>query len=280
MDPKKIEAILTWPVPCSVHDIQVFLGFANFYRRFIKNYSHLCTPITRLLRKDTKFNFDEDALVSFNALKSAFTTAPILQHFDPSKPSIVETDASDFAIAAVISQHDDNNILHPIAFHSRKLTPSELNYEIYDKELLAIITAFKEWRAYLEGSSHTITVFTDHKNLEYFASTKVLNRRQCRWAEILANYDFTISYRPGPLWGSPMPCRDDLTLRRGVRSRALVPLHFCLRINSLYRHYILRLRLPHFWMILLMLNPKTQFLHHCFLFSTRKNCQIQICFNV
>src|SRR5215471_9510284 len=203
MDPKKVSAIIDWPEPTNVTQLQAFLGFANFYRRFIHSYSQVAAPLTRLLKKDRKFDFDDDARQAFQRLKYAFTTAPVLAHFQPDRPSTIETDASDFAIAAVLSQPDDAGILHPIAFHSCKLTPAELNYEIYDKEMLAIIVAIKEWRAYLEGAAHPFTVYTDHRNLEYFTTTKVLNRRQSRWAELLANYDFTIVYRPGKAMGKP-----------------------------------------------------------------------------
>jgi hypothetical protein len=203
MDPKKVTAIIDWPEPSSVHDLQVFLGFANYYRRFVKNYSKITTPLTRLLQKDRKFVFNDSPRQAFKQLKTAFTTAPILAHYQPDRPSTIETDASDFAIAAVISQPDSNNILHPVAFYSRKLTPPELNYEIHDKEMLAIIVALKIWRAYLEGAAHPFTVYTDHKNLEYFATTKVLNRRQSRWSELLASYDFKIVYRPGKSMGKP-----------------------------------------------------------------------------
>jgi hypothetical protein len=192
MDPKKVSAILDWPEPASVHDVQVFLGLANFYRRFIRGYSKIASPLTRLLQKNCTFEFDASASQAFAQLKAAFTSAPVLAHFHPDRPSTIETDASDFAIAAVISQPDADGVLHPIAFYSRKLTAPELNYEIYDKEMLAIVTALKEWRAYLESAAHPFTVYTDHKNLEYFATTKVLNRRQSRWAELLANYNFTI----------------------------------------------------------------------------------------
>jgi RNase H-like domain found in reverse transcriptase/Integrase zinc binding domain/Chromo (CHRromatin Organisation MOdifier) domain/Integrase core domain len=186
-----------------VRDLQVFLGFANFYRRFIRGYSQVAGPLTRLLQKDRPFAFDEAARQTFRQLKTAFTSAPVLAHFHPDRPSTLETDASDYAIAAVLSQPDANNILHPVAFYSRKLTPAELNYEIHDKEMLAIIVAVKEWRAYLEGASHPFVVCSDHRNLEYFTTTKVLNRRQSRWAELLANYDFKIIYRPGTTMGKP-----------------------------------------------------------------------------
>jgi len=116
---------------------------------------------------------------------------------------LIETDASDFAIGAVLSQRDDEGRLHPVAFHSRKFQPAEINYEIHDKELLAIVDAFKHWRRYCEGATHQIQVFSDHQNLEYFTTTKVLNRRQARWAQELAGIDFRIYYRPGTQNGKP-----------------------------------------------------------------------------
>jgi hypothetical protein len=112
---------------------------------------------------------------AFAILKERFTTAPILAHFSPQEPVIVETDASDFALGAVLSQKDHEGRLHPVAFHSRKFTPAEINYEIHDKELLAVVDAFKRWRRYLEGAQHQVQVFSDHENLEYFTTTKVLN---------------------------------------------------------------------------------------------------------
>jgi hypothetical protein len=115
----------------------------------------------------------EKALVN---LKECFTTAPILIHFKCKCQCIVETDASDFALGAVLSQKEDDDMLHPIAYHSRKFSPAEINYEIHDNELLAVVDSFKIWRRYLEGALLTVLVYTDHQNLEYFSTTKVLNR--------------------------------------------------------------------------------------------------------
>ena len=130
-------------------------------------------------------------------MKDLVTTSPILAHFDHSKRSYVEVDSSDYVHGGVLSQPDDKGILHPVAFFSRKLSPAECNYEIYDKELLAIISAFEHWRPELEGTEIPIKVLTDHKALEYFMSTKKLTRRQARWALDLANYNFEIEYQPG-----------------------------------------------------------------------------------
>lgn len=197
MDPEKVRAIQEWETPGTVKDLQSFLGFANFYRRFIQGYSKITAPLTELTKKEQKYQWTPAAQEAFNELKRQFTTAPILATFDPEKKIIVETDASDRAIGACISQPDEQGRYHPIAFHSRKFTGPELNYDIHDKELLAIIEAFKSWKVYLMGPAHTVEVYTDHKNLLYFTTTKDLNRRQVRWSEFMSQFDYIISYRQG-----------------------------------------------------------------------------------
>ena len=127
----------------------------------------------------------------------------MLAHFDPTKQVIIETDTSDFAIGTVLSQRDEENRLHHVAFHSRKFQSGEINYEIHDKELLAVVDVFKHWRCYCKGATHQVQVFSDHQNLEYFTTTKVLNRRQARWAQELAGIDFRIYYRPDTQNGKP-----------------------------------------------------------------------------
>ncbi|MBW0572709.1 hypothetical protein O181_112424 [Austropuccinia psidii MF-1] len=148
MDQAKIQKILNWPPPRNLKALQSFLGFANFYRCFIKNYLKKISSLTSLLKKDSRFPHNEEALRQFHQLKEAFTIAPILSHFDPSLPTIVETDASDYALCAVLSHISDSG-KNPIAFDSCKLLPSELNHEIHDKELLGIVWALKLWRAFL-----------------------------------------------------------------------------------------------------------------------------------
>jgi hypothetical protein len=129
-------------------------------------------------------------------MKLAITSAPILRHFDPSLKCHVEVDSSDYTNGGILSQ-EHNGTLHPVAFFSRKLSPAECNYEIYDKELLAIVTAFEEWRPELVGTEQPIEVLTDHKALEYFMTTKKLTRRQARWALMLSEYNFEITYIKG-----------------------------------------------------------------------------------
>ena len=199
MDKGKVDVILAWPAPRNVKELQSFLGFANFYRRFIDNYSGIVKALTSLLKKEAIYEWSEDCENSFQVLKKAFTEAPVLRHYDPEDPIVLECDASDYAIAGILSQYDANEELRPIAFYGRTMIAAELNYDIYDKELLAIVECFRLWRQYLEGAKHTIQVFTDHNNLQYFTTTKQLSRRQARWSEQLANFDFTITYRLGNL---------------------------------------------------------------------------------
>jgi hypothetical protein len=212
MDEAKIKIIQDWPEPKKVRDIQSFLGFANFYRRFIYDYSDIVVPLTRLTRKASKWNFDQSCRLAFDSLKKAFTTAPVLTHWIPEAQIIVETDASDYALAAILSIVTVDDQVHPVAFHSRTFSPAELNYDTHDKELLAIFDAFKIWRHYLEGAPLPIDVVTDHKNLEYFSTTKVLTRRQARWSEFLSQFNLIVRFRPGKLGTKP----DALTRRWDV----------------------------------------------------------------
>jgi len=143
MDPTKTDAVSVWPTLTTLKAVQAFLGFANFYRRFIVGFSDIVIPLIHLTCKDTPFTWGPDHMKAFETLKTAFTQAPILAHFNPDNPIVVETDGSDYAIAMIISQiSPDNGNIHPISFYSCSMQPVELNYEIYDKELLAIFEAF------------------------------------------------------------------------------------------------------------------------------------------
>jgi len=187
MDPSKVETVKAWPPPKNLRDVRALLGFANFYRRFVKGYSKVVEPLTWLTRKGQPFKWETKQQESFDGLKTSFTTALILRRFDHHRNIVVETDASDFVSAAVLSQYDDEGTLHPVAFFSKKHSPAECNYEIYDKELMAIVRAFEEWRAELQSVENPISFLTDHKNLEYFTMTKLLNHRQARWRSFSPN---------------------------------------------------------------------------------------------
>lgn len=197
MDPDKVSTVVHWKTPTCLTDVQSFIGFGNFYRRFIRNFGTIIAPLVALTKKGTPFAWSSSCQLAFDQLKKAFTEAPVLKPFDWNREVIVETDASDYVSAGVLSQPDDDGIIHPVAFFSKKHSATECNYEIYDKELLAIVRCFEEWRPELEGASSPIKVITDHRNLEYFMTTKLLNRRQARWSEFLSRFNFKIVYRPG-----------------------------------------------------------------------------------
>ncbi|KAG5722531.1 hypothetical protein E4T56_gene2919 [Termitomyces sp. T112] len=142
MDPAKVDAILNWPSPWNV-------------------------------KEDTPWDWDSKCQSVFLLLKKAFTSAPVLHHFDPSLLIMLKCDASDYAITGILSQSNSGGKdLHPVAFYTQSIIPVELNYDIYNKKLLAIIKAFYQWRAYLKGSPHHIQVYSDHKNLQYFTTMK------------------------------------------------------------------------------------------------------------
>ena len=194
VDPRKIITIKDWPAPTTVPEVRSFLGLASYYRKFVQGFSAIATPLTALLHKDKEFQWNTPEQEAFEMLKEKLTTAPVLLLPDPTKPFTVTTDASDFAIGAVLTQ-DHGHGEQPVAYESRKLSPAELNYPVHEKELLAIVHAIRLWRMYLEGQR--FTVVTDHASLEYIKTQANLSRRQARWLETLQANDFTVRYRPG-----------------------------------------------------------------------------------
>ena len=197
MDPKKIQDIVDWAQPTCLKDVQAFVGFCNFYRRFIRGFSKIAKALTRMARKEAGFDWTAEANEAFEALKKRVTEAPVLRHYDRSRKAVLECDSSDWCLGGVLSQYDDEGDLHPVAFFSKKMIPAECNYEIYDKELLAIIRCLEHWRPELEGTDKPVEIYTDHKGLETFMISKKLTPRQVRWAEILADYNIQIQYQSG-----------------------------------------------------------------------------------
>jgi hypothetical protein len=223
----KVQTVRDWPEPRWVKDIQSFLGFVNFYCRFIYNFSDITVPLTRLTRKNVPFVFGDAERSTFNYLKSAFASAPILTHWIPDCTIIVETDASDYALAAILSIELENGEIHPVAFHSKSFNPTELNYDVHDKELFAIFEAFCIWRHHLDGSAAPIDVITDHMNLEYFSTTKILDRRQAQWVEYLCQFNLVIRFHPGRLGAKPdaLTRQWDVYAKEGVNDYAKVNPH-------------------------------------------------------
>ena len=197
MDPVKVEGVSKWPEPKTVKEVQSFLGFINFYRRFIQDFADIAKPLHELTGKGIPWKWTSRQQEAFDILKSKVTSSPILVFPDDSKQYKLEADSSDFATGAVLSQEGSDGKWHPVAFMSKSLNEVERNYEIHDKEMLAIIRALEEWRHYLEGTTHTFEIWTDHKNLEYFMTAQKLNRRQARWSLFLSRFDFSLHHRPG-----------------------------------------------------------------------------------
>jgi len=197
MDLVKVAGVREWPTPENKTDIQAFLGFVNFYQRFIRDFSAKARPLFDLTRSEQAWTWS-------GRKQTAVTTALVLMFPQDSEPFRVEADSSDFATGAVLSQQSTTDgKWHSVAFYSKSLSSVERNYEIHDKEMLAIIHALEEWRHFLEGATHSVEIWTDHKNLKYFMTAKKLNRCQARWSLHLARFDFLLHHRPGRTMGKP-----------------------------------------------------------------------------
>jgi RNase H-like domain found in reverse transcriptase len=191
-----------WPIPKNRKEVQSFVGFINFYRRFIKDFSHHAHALFDLTKKDVGWQWGAAEQASFDKLKELIISAPVLVCPGPYR---VEADSSNVATGAVISQQSPEGVgkWHPIAFFSKSLSPVEWNYEIHDKEMLVIIRALEEWRHFLEGAPCRFEIWTDHKNLEYFRTPKKLNRRQAWLSLYLSRFNFMLQHRPGHSMGKP-----------------------------------------------------------------------------
>jgi hypothetical protein len=198
--PDKVEAVRKWPQPQNATDLRSFLGLAGYYRRFVEGFSEIAAPLHELTQTkigSPPFRWDTKHQTAFDALKKRLAEAPVLALPDPDKAYVVNTDASDYATGAVLQQ-DHGSGLQPVAYVSHKMLPAELNYQVHDKEMLAIIKMLGEWRTYLHGRQpFTIRIKTDHNSLQYFMTKPDLTGRQARWLEKLADYDFKIEYVKG-----------------------------------------------------------------------------------
>ena len=175
MDPVKLTAINDWTPPCSVSAVRSFMGFCNFYQKFIPNFSNIIQPLLSLTKKNAAWQWLPDHAASFQTLKDAFLKRPVLHYPDTDLPFFVMTDASLVASGAVLMQKDGNGDLHPCTYYSKMFALAERNYDIYDRELLAIIWSLEEWCQYLTGTKHPVTIITNHQNLMYFKSPQNLS---------------------------------------------------------------------------------------------------------
>jgi hypothetical protein len=196
MDPVKVQGIMDWPIPTNIHELRSFLGFGNYYKDFIQNYSAITRPLHELTRKTFVYHWGEPQEHAFNLLKHLFTSYPVLRNPDPDKHYILDTDTSKFAVSATLSQ-DYSDGRHPIRFFSKSLSPAKINYDIYDRELLAIIYAIKAFRYLLLGARQKFLIRTDHQNLKYFKSLQKITPCQAQWHEFLQDYNFKLIHFPG-----------------------------------------------------------------------------------
>jgi hypothetical protein len=194
VDKAKIEVIENLQPPTTVREVRSFLGHAGFYRRFIKDFSKITKPLTGLLMKDAEFIFDEQCLESFQLLKRALISAPIMQPPDWNQPFEIMCDASDYAVGAVLGQRKDKK-LHAIYYASRTLDEAQINYATTEKELLAIVFAIDKFRSYLVGSK--IIIYTDHAAIRYLLSKKDAKPRLLQWILLLQEFDMEIRDKKG-----------------------------------------------------------------------------------
>jgi len=201
MEKEKVNGVLSWPKPKNVKDVRKFLGLANYYRRFIKDFAQVARPMNMLTRKDVKWQWGEEQQKAFDELKRIFTTKPVLAALDLDKEFRVEADTSNYATGGVLSMKGPNELWRPVAFISKSLSDTERNYEIYDKEMLVVVRCLEAWRHFLEETMTRFEIWTDHKNLEYFMKAQKLNRRQAKWALYLSRFNFMLKHVPGSKMG-------------------------------------------------------------------------------
>ena len=208
-DPDKTAVIRNWPIPSCKRELLQFLGLANYYRRFVSGFASICKPLQHLTEKNVPFCWSPSCQQAFEELRNCLITAPILVYPDYTKPFVLDTDASDVGIGAVLSQVYDDGTEHVIAYGSRSLSRQEQKYCVTRKELLAVVEFSQHFRAYLLGRQFTLR--TDHGSLVWLQNFKEPEGQLARWLEKLQEYDFIIKHRKGTKHGnadalSRLPC--------------------------------------------------------------------------
>jgi reverse transcriptase-like protein/integrase-like protein len=234
MDPVKVEEIAKWPILMTIKDVCSFLGFCNFYQNFIANFSAVAHPLNDLIKKQWQWSWTADEQASFDTLKDLCSSYLVLWSPDWTKQFFMDTNASDFALGAVISQEFDDG-RHPIAFHSCTLLLAEWNYNIHDKEMATIVYGFKCGCPYFLGTNYPIAIRTNHKNLQYFCQLQKITGRQARWMEFLQDFNFLLKHIPrhANTIANLLSHRKDLNEGMDSHTCTLLPL-------SLFLHQILR----------------------------------------
>jgi hypothetical protein len=194
----KVKAVQEWPVLTKKKEVRQFLGLVNYYRKFIADFSEIARPLTDLTQDDHPWSWGEREQTAFDTLKKKLSTVDVLAHPDPTRQWIIHTDASEFAIAGVLSQQQADGTVRPVAYFSRKMSGAETKYDsIHEKELLALVKAVEHWRCYLEGSAFPVLLFTDHKGLSWLNTQRELTGRQTRWVERLAELEYKVIHIAG-----------------------------------------------------------------------------------
>ena len=192
---KKVKAVNDWPIPRNVTQVQQFLGFCNFYRRYIPHYSNIAYPLYELTKKNVVFKWTQVEHTAFKKMKQAMTTAPVLRRPRCGKDAdfVISTDASKYGVGAVLLQKDDEGKLQPCAYFAKSLSSPQRTYSTYDQELLGIVAAMSEWRVYIEGC-RSVTVITDHATLKHLPDTNdaekiaKVPRRYIPWINVISPY--------------------------------------------------------------------------------------------
>ncbi len=195
----KMIIIVNWTTSINLKEIQSFVKFVNFYRRFIRDFFKLVKPFTQLTRKDTSFVWNEVCVQAFRNLKKQISFASVLRHFDLKRQTILKINALNYVKGEILSQYNDENVLHSMIFYSKSMILAEINYHIYDKKLLIIIRCFEHWRLELKCTELFIQIFIDHQVLKIFMKNKQLSRRQVNYLNILSKFNFQIIFRSGKM---------------------------------------------------------------------------------
>ena len=201
--PIKMAAIKDWPAPMNLKKLRSFIGFCNFYRMFIANFSQIAHPLHLLTKKDQEYVWEEPQQQAFTELKNRLTSSPVLRLLNLSKPFLVQTDASKLGTGAVLLQEDAAGVSYPCAYLSQALVGAEQNYQVYDLELLAVIRVLKAWRPYLISPVDATVIYTDHQNITYFRQPQDLTARQMRWHSVLQEYPVRFVHIAGKKNGAP-----------------------------------------------------------------------------
>ncbi len=197
MDPVKVQGVNGWKHPKNLKELRGWMGFINFYRRFIEGFSKIARVLNELTKKGVPWEWTDEREEAFQKLKGLICAEPVILMPKLEEPFELEVDASNYAIGATLNQKDERGRWHPVAYYSATLSETERNYDIYDKELLAVVKSLRHWRTYLAGAPHQIVIHTNHSNLLYWKEPRKISRRIAREFQELQEYNFILKHVAG-----------------------------------------------------------------------------------